>query len=98
MKRYRNFPLEALVWFGGLVALAFYHPETDPHFSICPLYYAGLDFCPGCGLGRSVSFLFHGEILQSFAAHPLGIFAVIILSYRIIELLKPYIKSYGKNY
>jgi hypothetical protein len=81
----------------GLVALAFYDPSGDTHFSLCPLALSGFDFCPGCGLGRAVSLFLHGEIAQSFAIHPLGIFAVIVLSYRIIELLKPYLRTHGKN-
>jgi len=82
----------------ALIALAIYYPGTDHHFTMCPLHHLGFDFCPGCGLGQSVSFLLHGEIAQSFHAHPLGIFAVIILSYRIIELTKKHLNTYGQNH
>jgi hypothetical protein len=93
----KRIPLEAIVWFSGLIVLAFYEP-TQNHVSICPLYRLGFDFCPGCGLGRSISFLFHGEIIRSLTTHPLGIFAVIVLSFRIVHLLKHYLKFYGTRY
>jgi hypothetical protein len=89
-----HFPLEAFVWLCGIAGLAFVTPG-DNHFSICPLKLAGLDFCPGCGLGSSISFLLHGEIIASLKAHPLGIMAFFLLSYRIIELTKNYLKTYG---
>ena len=93
----KHFPYEALIWLTGLIALAFYFPDGS-HFSICPFSWVGFSFCPGCGLGRSVSHLFHGEIMMSLNTHPLGIFAVIVLSYRIIELTKNYLKTHGKSY
>jgi hypothetical protein len=92
----RRIPFEALLWITGLLLLAF--ADTDSHFTICPLKNAGFDFCPGCGLGKSVTFIFRGQIAASFQAHPLGLFALFILSFRIINLLKQYIQHYGKSY
>ena len=89
-------PLEALIWISGLLLLAF--AGTDSHFTICPLKNAGLNFCPGCGLGKSITLLFHGELANSFAAHPLGIFALFVLTFRIITLLRQHIQNYGKSY
>ena len=85
---------EALVWITGLTALAFINLENTSHFTICPLNNLGLDYCPGCGLGKSISYLFSLKIEQSFAAHPLGIFAFIILLHRIFFLM---LKSYKIN-
>jgi hypothetical protein len=93
----KRFPFEALCWLTGLLSLAFSDPSS-PHFSLCPLKNMGFDFCPGCGLGTSVSLLFHGQIADSLHAHPMGIFAVIVLSFRIINLTKQRIRSYGKSY
>jgi hypothetical protein len=90
-------PREALMWTAGLLALACYNP-SDTHISLCPLYQLGFDFCPGCGLGRSISYLFHGNFAQSFRTHPLGIFAVIVLSLRVYTLSKLYIQFHGQNY
>jgi hypothetical protein len=91
------YPREAFTWIIGLIALAVYVPGNG-HFTLCPLSRFGFDFCPGCGLGRSISLFFHGEIVQSFATHPLGIFAVIVLSFRIYTLSTLYIRYYGQNY
>jgi hypothetical protein len=63
-------------------------PGTDPHYSFCIFKLFGINFCPGCGLGHSISYLFHGDIKASFASHPLGIFAVIIILLRIYKLLQ----------
>lgn len=92
----KHVPFEALIWICGLSALAMWSGET--HFTLCPLKNAGLDICPGCGLGRSIALLFHGEFAASLRAHPLGLFAVIVLSFRIVNLTKQYFRSYGKNY
>jgi hypothetical protein len=91
-----RYPLEAVVWLIGLLSLAMMDPGVD-HISMCPLKSLGIEYCPGCGLGRSVSFLLRGQFAESFAAHPLGIFAVIILTYRIFHLTKDYLKLYGKS-
>src|SRR5690606_27366729 len=96
-KWFNKFPLEAVIWISGLGAMALHDPIESNHFSLCPFNAVGFHFCPGCGLGRSVSFLFHGEISASFAAHPLGIFAVIVLSFRIVKLMLTYFKTYGQN-
>ncbi|MGC1241419.1 MAG: DUF2752 domain-containing protein [Chryseosolibacter sp.] len=93
----KRIPVEAICWLAGLVVLAASDTAAS-HFSLCPLKNAGLGFCPGCGLGRSVTLLFHGDILRSFQTHPLGVFAVIVLSYRIAQLTKQYFQHYGKSY
>jgi hypothetical protein len=89
--RVKSFPWEALAWLTGLVGLSLYFPENSEHIILCPLRNLGFTFCPGCGLGRSITLFFHGNILESLSTHPLGIFAVIILSYRIIALTKHYL-------
>ena len=92
----KRIPVELVVWVTGLLFLAV--AEPDGHFTLCPLKNAGWNICPGCGLGHSVSLLFKGEFAASVEAHPLGIFAVIILSFRIINLTKHYVHNYGKSY
>jgi hypothetical protein len=97
LRMLKRLPVEALIWLSGLLVLAF--PDTSSnHFSLCPLNNAGLDFCPGCGLGKSINLLFRGELSKSFDSHPLGIFAVIVLSFRIVNLTKQYLQNYGKSY
>lgn len=90
MRFTKQFPWEAAAWLMAFTGLAMYQPQSDSHISLCPLANLGFTFCPGCGLGRSISSLFHGEIMQSLSLHPLGIFAVIVLSFRIIHLTKLY--------
>ena len=94
--RIKRLPFEAIGWFAALAWLAVADP-ADGHFSLCPLYNAGITSCPGCGLGRSIILLFHGAVAASFKTHPLGIFAVIVLSFRIVDLTKQYLK-HGKSY
>lgn len=84
---FRKMPIELMTWLLGLVILAILNVNQD-HISFCPFKSLGFDFCPGCGLGRSISFLFHGEFKKSLSMHPLGIFAVIVLSLRIFQLFK----------
>jgi Protein of unknown function (DUF2752) len=86
----KNFPWEAVIWLGGLLAMAFYQPSGQNHFTLCPFKNLGLDFCPGCGLGQSISYFLHGDLLRSLSTHPMGIFAVFVLSFRIIHLTKHY--------
>jgi hypothetical protein len=75
----RRVGFEPLIWIGGLLLLGLLEPGTGGHVSICPLALIGLEFCPGCGLGRSVSLLFHGELVDSIQAHWFGIPAVVVL-------------------
>ncbi len=82
--------LELLVWISGLAYLAFIDPAGTSHFSFCPLKNLGFEHCPGCGLGTSISFLFHGKAGESFSSHPLGLFTLIVLSRRIVTLAKPF--------
>jgi hypothetical protein len=78
---------EAAIWLIGLIYLAFLNSPAESHFTICPFANIGIDFCPGCGLGRSISYIFKGDFSASIHSHPLGIFALIIIINRIITLI-----------
>ncbi|MFZ2323065.1 MAG: DUF2752 domain-containing protein [Ignavibacteriaceae bacterium] len=80
--------LEATIWIIGLLYLAFFSPIDQTHFTICPLKNAGIDFCPGCGLGHSITQIFHGNFIQSLNTHPLGFFAISVITHRIYFLIK----------
>ena len=82
------FAFEAAIWISGLFFLAFINNPADVHFTICPLANLGLEICPGCGLGNSISYLFQGDLIGSFNSHPLGLIALLILLTRIIHLIK----------
>jgi hypothetical protein len=79
--------IELIFWIGGLLWLAFMNP-SESHFTLCPIKNLGFSFCPGCGLGHSISFLFHGQIKESFHQHPLGIFALAVILWRVFKLIK----------
>ncbi|MCH8032168.1 MAG: DUF2752 domain-containing protein [Bacteroidetes bacterium] len=90
--------LEAAIWIGALLYLAFLHTPGETHFTICPINNLGFDFCPGCGLGNSISLIFQVEIYNSFLSHPLGLLALTVLIIRIIQLLKNNWSNYGKHF
>lgn len=87
-KLIRKINLEALAWLIGLLYLALINPASANHFSFCIFKLLGFELCPGCGLGLSISFLLHGDFVNSFHAHPLGSIALVILIFRIFSLLK----------
>ncbi|MHC1708758.1 MAG: DUF2752 domain-containing protein [Bacteroidales bacterium] len=93
---------ELVFWIAGLLTLAISDP-CHTHYTLCLFKLMGLNFCPGCGLGHSIGFLFRGEILSSLQAHPLGIPALFFILLRIYRLLsnKPIVTFkqlfYGRN-
>ena len=86
--RLSQIPWEAVIWTGGLVYLACISPQANHHLTICPLKLLGFDHCPGCGLGLSISYLLHGNLVDSWNTHPLGIFALPVLVWRISSLTR----------
>lgn len=90
---YWRIGLETLTWIVALLYLAIHNPYEQAGFTICPLENLGFHYCPGCGLGRSVSFLLHGDIIGSFQTHILGIPATIILFFRTFSLTRIAVKG-----
>jgi len=86
MKAFKKVNLELVIWLAALITLALTNP-TEHHSTLCPLSNMGFTYCPGCGLGRSISYLFRGDFNASFHMHPLGIFALGIIGYRIIQII-----------
>ncbi len=80
--------LEAFFWIVAILALALTNPAEEGHASLCLFRNTGLGFCPGCGLGHAISWLFRGQLAASFHSHPLGIPAVVILLIRSFNLLR----------
>lgn len=78
--------LEAVIWIVAIIALALTSP-VDQCYSLCLFHHLGISWCPGCGLGHSISWLFRGEIVESFNAHPLGIPALLIIGIRVGKIL-----------
>ena len=79
--------LEAFIWIAAIAALAFTSP-VEACYSLCPLHNLGIHWCPGCGLGHAISWLFRGEVMHSMEAHPLGIPALLILILRIVTVFR----------
>ncbi|MEO7215056.1 DUF2752 domain-containing protein [Mucilaginibacter sp.] len=80
---------ELVFWITAMVCLAFTNPANHSHFSLCPFKWIGFTWCPGCGLGHSIAYFFHGDISNSFHAHWLGIPVVFGIFYRIYVLARP---------
>jgi len=83
----KTFSIEGYIWIIALLILAIINIEST-HFTLCPFSNLGIDFCPGCGLGRSIHHFIHLDFIKSFNVHPLGGAALLILIYRIFTLAK----------
>jgi len=84
---------ELVFWVAALIALAMTDPAGKVHFSLCPLKAMGITWCPGCGLGHSISWLFRGDIGNSWHAHWLGIPALGVILYRIYDLSRQRVRE-----
>lgn len=82
--------LEAIIWMSVIMYFAVLPVPVENHFTICPLKLAGFEYCPGCGLGRSIILLLHGKITESIMIHPLGIFALPLFVARIGIIFRKY--------
>lgn len=85
-----NFIHKHIEWFvftAGLVLLALMSPQ-NAGTSFCLFDLAGIEFCPGEGLGHSISYTFRGDIESALSAHFAGPLAVVILIGRIFYLWK----------
>jgi len=78
--------LELIFWIAALVIL-YVIEATQVHFTLCPISNLGFDFCPGCGLGHSIHYALRLNFQDSYMSHPLGIFAILIIIYRIFKLI-----------
>lgn len=79
-------PIELCFLLGALLFLAL-TPTGSAHYSLCPIDNIGFSWCPGCGLGRSLRYLLHADLRSSLDHHWFGIPALLILIYRILQLL-----------
>lgn len=93
-----KYNFELIFWIIGLTYLIFIDPYQTGHFSFCGFKLLGFDSCPGCGLGRSISLIYHGDIINSIKMHPLGIFAIVMISFRIVKIIQLNFKKYKGVY
>jgi hypothetical protein len=85
--RIRVLSLELLFLSAGLIFLAVIDPDAAGLPSLCLAKAVGFDACPGCGLGASISYALHGDLARSWSAHPLGVFALVVLVRRIVFIV-----------
>ncbi|MGB0177926.1 MAG: DUF2752 domain-containing protein [Owenweeksia sp.] len=84
--------LELLVWLSALPVLYFMPVEGD-HISLCVFNALGFTWCPGCGIGHSIHYYLHFDFARGWNEHWLGAFAVLMIIYRIFQLLKQTIQT-----
>ena len=89
----RKIPVELITWVAGLIYLGCVPPGN---LSFCMFHILGFHYCPGCGLGHAIYFLFHGDWTQSINAHPLGVFVIGVLLHRIYILIKQSYFTFNK--
>jgi len=87
IKYFKKLDFEAMFWLSAFIYLALIDPYTPKHLNMCLFSLVGIDNCPGCGLGKSISMIFHGDFVGSFNAHPLGIPAILLIVKRIYKLI-----------
>lgn len=78
---------EGIIWITAIIYLSFLTVSSETHFTFCPLSNLGFEHCPGCGLGKSMSLILHGQIKESFNYHYLGVPALIIILFRIYQVI-----------
>lgn len=79
--------LECLLWLLAILLL-YFMPVNKPAPSLCIFSLLGFGNCPGCGIGHAIHFALRLQFATSLYHHPLGIFAVIVIFRRIIQLIK----------
>jgi|AntRauTorcE11898_2_1112593.scaffolds.fasta_scaffold46642_2 hypothetical protein len=77
--------LEWMVFGIGILLLGLMSPENTGT-SFCFFEWIGIGFCPGEGLGHSISYTFRGNFTAAIQAHFAGPFAVAILGSRVIYI------------
>jgi hypothetical protein len=95
---FKRVPVELLFWVGALTLLFLLDPKGPQSLDLCLFRFIGFDSCPGCGLGRSISFLMHGEPMLSLSAHVLGPFAFVVISSRVFTLTKQFLTIHRKEH
>lgn len=90
-------PVELIFWITALALLFLWGADQQNHFTVCPLARLGFTWCPGCGMGRSIAYLLHGELLTSFKLHWFGVPALLILFFRIVQLFKKFMLTLVTN-
>lgn len=70
----------------ALVIAFFINPAAE-EITFCLYNQLGIEFCPGCGLGRSMALALRGNLQASLQMHPAGIIAILVILYRIVFII-----------
>lgn len=77
---------EPAIWSVALLLLWLTYPAGDEGITLCIFHHIGVAWCPGCGIGRSMAHLMHGNFAASLQAHWFGLPALIIIGFRSIKV------------
>jgi hypothetical protein len=80
-----------LLWFGAIAALFFM--DEGKGTSLCFFQFVGFTSCPGCGIGHSIHYALHFDIVSSLQAHLFGIPSALILIIYCFRLFYTSIKA-----
>ena len=73
-----------------LLVLAFVDPRTAPFAPFCPFHRVTGLHCPGCGTGRALHALVHGELARALRLNVLAIAAIpVFLALALRAALRP---------
>lgn len=92
---FKNY-FEIIAFSAALVALALMNPEAAGGETYCLFEQLGITFCPGEGLGHSISYTFRGEISNALGANVLGPLSIAIIGWRIGYLFNRRLQSIRK--
>lgn len=88
----KRIPLEWLAWTGALLLPMCIEPGKAEATSLCLFKYLHFPWCPGCGLGNSLAYLYRGELLLSVKTHLMALPALAILGYRWYQCFPSFLK------
>lgn len=94
LERLRGRREQALLALGAfllvLLVLVFVDPRTARLAPVCPLHYATGLHCPGCGTGRALHALVHGDVVRALRMNALAVAAIpVFLVLTIRAVLRP---------
>jgi hypothetical protein len=79
----------------GAIIFYFNDPATSSFFPPCPFHLITGLWCPGCGSGRALHGLLHGDILHALDLNPLMVLSLPFLGYAGASRLCLYIRGKG---
>ena len=85
--------LQPLSWTIVLVVL-YFMDRSSTSGSLCLFQFLGLENCPGCGIGHSISEALHFNFSKSFEAHIMGLPATVFL---ILFIIRTFISSIKRS-